>query len=125
MKDDSKAILDDILSRWHAHCKGYSPLDVVGVDPLFRDKISRSGWDSSDDILDAQINGKIMDAVEFQVSEMKEPHRSAIYLTARNLHTGNSVWNSPRLPTDPMERAGIVVDARVMLIKRLVFCGVM
>ncbi|MDB5887029.1 MAG: hypothetical protein JWR74_3200 [Polaromonas sp.] len=125
MKDDTKAILDDILARWHAWAKGYSAVPMCGADPMFRNARSRGGWDSADDVLDAAINSKIMKAVDFEVGEMKDPHRSAIYMTARNLHTGNSVWNSPRLPTDPMERAGIVVDARVMLIKRLMFCGVM
>jgi hypothetical protein len=125
MIDESRAILDDILSRWHAHCRGYSVLDVVGVDPLFRDKICRSGWDSSDDILDAQINGKIMDAVEFQVGEMKEPHRSAIHVIARNLYAGNSVWSSPRLPIDPTARAVVMGEARQQITARLMACGVM
>ena len=125
MHNDSKAILDDILSCWHAHCKGYSPLDVVAVDPMFRGEINRSGWDSADDILDAQINSKIMKSVDFQVSEMKDPHRSAIYVTARNLHAGNSVWCSPRLPADPMERAVIVGEARQQITVRLMACGVM
>jgi hypothetical protein len=125
MKNDSKAILDDILSRWHAWAKGYSAVPVCGADPMFRNAKSRGGWDSADDVLDAAINSKVMKAVDFEVGEMREPHRSAIYVTARNLHTGNSVWNSPRLPVDPMARAEIVVAARLMLMKRLTFCGVM
>ena len=98
---------------------------VIAVDPMFRGEVNRSGWDSSDDILDAQINAKIMESVDFEVSEMKEPHRSAIYVTARNLHAGNSVWRSPRLPADPMERAVIVGEARQQITTRLMACGVM
>ena len=125
MRNDSKAILDDILSRWHSWSRGYSPLAVVAVDPMFRGEISRSGWDTSDDIIDAQLNGKIMEAVEFQVGEMKDPYRSAIHITARNCATGRSVWSSPRLPTDPLERGAIVVAARDQLTQRLMAAGVM
>ena len=125
MRDDSKAILDDVLARWHQWARGYSPLAVVQVDPAFRGEISRSGWDSQDDINDAEINGKIMEAVDFQVSEMTEPHRSAIYENARNCVTGHSVWKSPRLPVDPLERGIIVMKARNMLMRRLMAAGAM
>ena len=123
MHNDSKAILDDILGRWHAWAKGYSAVPVCSADPMFRDAKSRGGWDSADDVLDAAINSKIMKAVDFQVSEMQEPHRTAIYVTARNLHTGNSVWSSPRLPTDPLARGVIVVEAKAMLTRRLMAAG--
>ena len=124
MRDDSKSILDDILSRWHSFCRGYSALAVVAVDPMFRGEISRSGWDSADDIMDAAINIKIMEAVDFQVSEMKDPYRTAIYFNARNCATGKSVWFSPRLPVDPLERGKIVIEARSQLIDRLMSAGV-
>lgn len=125
MRDDHKAILDDILSRWHAWAKGFSIVPVCGADPMFRDAKSRGGWDSADDILDSAINAKIMKAVDFQVSEMLEPHRTAIYVTARNLHTGVSVWRSPRLPADPLLRGEIVVDARIQLTCRLMSAGIL
>ena len=125
MQNDSKAILDDILARWHNYCKGFSVVPVCGADPMFRDAKSRGGWDSADDILDSQINSKIMKVVDFEVGEMREPHRSAIYMTARNLHTGRAVWNSPRLPVDPMARGVIVVEARQQITKRLMFAGVL
>ena len=125
MRDDSKAIFDDVLARWHLWARGYSPLAVVQVDPAFRGEISRSGWDSQDDINDAEINSKTMEAVDFQVSEMIEPHRSAIYENARNCVTGNSVWKSPRLPADPLERGVILMEARNQLMRRLIFAGVL
>ena len=124
MHNDSKAILDDILSRWHAHCKGYSVVPVCGADPMFRDAKCRGGWDSASDVMDDAINAKIMRTVDFEVGELIEPYRSAIYVTARNLCTGNAVWNSPRLPVDQMERGVIVVEARRQITKRLIFAGV-
>ena len=125
MRDDSKAIFDDVLARWHLWARGYSPLAVVQVDPAFRGEISRSGWDSQDDINDAEINCKIMEAVDFQVSEMLDPHRTAIYFNARNCATGRSVWTSPRLPNDSIERGVIVMEARNQLMSRLISAGVL
>lgn len=124
MKDDSKAILDDILSRWHQWAKSYSVVRVAGSDPMFRNAKAGRGWDSADDIIDNEINGDIMKAIDFEVSEMQDPHRTAIYFNARNCATGRHVWNSPRLPVDPQERALIVVEARNLLMRRLMAAGV-
>ena len=123
MHNDSKAILDDILSRWHAHCKGYNIAPSCGSDPMFKGAKS-GGWDGADDVMDAAINRKIMQAVDFEVGELLEPYRSAIYVTARNLCTGRAVWNSPRLPVDAMERGVIVVEAKRQITKRLMCAGV-
>ena len=125
MKDDSKAILDDILGRWHAWAKGFSVVPVCGADPMFRDVRSRGGWDSADDIMELEINSKIMKSVDFHVTELKDPYRSAIYAVARNLHTGAAVWSSPRLPADPLARGLIVVEAKRQLTKRLMVAGVL
>jgi hypothetical protein len=124
MHDDSKSILDDVLGRWHRWAKGYSPLPGTGADPLFRNARSSRQWDSSDDVLDATIEAKIMESVEFQVSEMVDPHRTAIHINARNCHSGVSVWNSPRLPKDPLECGVIVLEARNLLTRRLIKAGV-
>ena len=125
MKDDSNAILNDVLGRWHAWAKGFSIVPVCSADPMFRDVRSRGGWDSADDIMDMQINAKIMKSVDFEVGEMLEPHRSAIYAVARNLHMGAAVWSSPRLPADPLARGVIVVEAKRQITKRLIVAGVL
>jgi secreted PhoX family phosphatase len=125
MRDDSKAIFDDVIARWHVWAKGYSVVRVAGSDPMFRDAKAGRCWDSADDILEAEINSKIMKAVDFQVSEMADPHRSAIHENARNCATGVSVWRSPRLPADPLERGVIVLEARNMLMRRLMAAGVL
>ena len=124
MRDDTKAILDDLLGRWHSWAKNFSPVAPPRFDPMFAHATSPRSWDSSDDVLDGQINSKIMAAVDFQVSEMQDPHRTAIYINARNCYTGRSVWNSPRLPADPIERGVILTEARAMLLKRLISAGV-
>lgn len=125
MRDDSKAIFDDVLARWHLWARGYSAVPVAGSDPMFRDAKAGRCWDSADDILEAEINKKIMKEVDFQVSEMLDPHRSAIYENARNCATGVAVWRSPRLPANVEERSIILLEARNQLMRRLMSAGVL
>ena len=125
MMNDSKAILDDILSRWHSWAKNYKANQQTPRDPVFRDAKSGRGWDSTDEIIEDEITNSMMEAVDFQVGEMKDPYRAAIYVLARNLSTGRSVWLSPRLPADPLERAAVVAEARNILTRKLMACGVM
>jgi hypothetical protein len=123
--NDSAAILDDLLSRWHSHCRAYKANQQTPRDPMFRDTKSGRGWDSTEDIIEDEIHGSMMESIDFQVSEMQDPHRAAIYALARNLSTGRSVWMSPRLPQDPLQRATIVAEARNQITKRLMAVGVM
>ena len=131
--NDSSAILDDLLSRWH-HWMKEKPLNGVDRldDPAFRDTSTRSGWDSSDDIIDANLLAHTMRAIDFQVSGdgrgqggMEEPYRAAIYCIARNCYTGRKVWLHPRLPQDPEERGVVLMEARNILTRRLISAGVM
>lgn len=133
MHNDSAAILDDLLSRWHHWMKG-KPLNGVDRldDPAFRDAQNRSGWDSSSDIIDADLMAHTMRAIDFQVSGdsrgqggMPEPYRAAIYILARNCYTGRKVWMSPRLPQDLIERGIVIMEARNILTRRLIAAGVM
>lgn len=125
MVNDSAIILDDLLSRWHSWARGYMPVPTCSADPMFRNAKSGKGWDSTSDVIEDEINGKMMKAIDFHVSEMPDPHRSAIYVLARNLSTGRNVWLNPRLPRDPLDRAKVVGDARTMLVRRLMSAGVM
>lgn len=125
MVNDSAAILSDLLARWHAWGRSYKANQQTARDPVFRDVKSGRGWDSTDEIIEDELMGSTMESIDFQVSEMRDPHRAAIYMLARNLSTGRSVWLSPRLPTCPMERATVVAEARNQLTRRLMACGVM
>lgn len=122
--DDQQATLDDLLSRWHSWSKNYKANQQAPSDPIFRDAKSGRGWDSTDDIIEDEVLSSQMEAIEFQVSEMRDPYKAAIYVLARNLSTGRNVWISPRLPQEPMERGRVVAEARAMLSKRLRACGV-
>lgn len=125
MVNDSHAILDDLLSRWHSWARSYKANQQTPRDPVFRDCKSGRGWDTTDQIIEDEVQSDQMEAIDFQVGQMQDPHRAAIHILARNLSTGRNVWLSPRVPTDPMHRAQIVGEARSILTGRLMSCGVM
>lgn len=125
MRNDSDVILSDLLARWHAWGKSYKPNQQTPRDPIFRDAKTSRGYDTTDEIIEDELMGSTLETIDFQVSEMKDPHRTAIYFLARNLYTGRSVWLSKRLPEDALERGTIIAEARNILTKRLMSCGVM
>lgn len=124
VRDDSDAILDDMLARWHGFCKGYAPGAQV-ANGVFRDALRAKGEQTLEAISEDTYWANVFEALDFHVPEMKEPWRAAIYITARNCYTGKRVWLSPRLPKDRQHCAEIIQQARGQLIRRLVGCGVM
>lgn len=126
MTEKIDASLDDILSRWHHWAsnrlmvRGYASRALVCGNY----KVSRQ-YDDQNGALDGDIEADQMKAVDFQVSEMVDPYRSAIHCHARNLYLGVTVWGSPRLPDDAESRAWIVAKAREMLQRRLTLAGVL
>jgi hypothetical protein len=126
MRNESDMILDDLLSRWHSWARGFQVCPEPGADPMFRNvKSGRRNWDSLDDIIESDLTSATMEAVDFEVGEMPEPGRSAIYANARNLASRHVVWSSPRLPSDPAERAILILEARTVLMRRLLRAGIM
>lgn len=125
VKNDSAAILDDLLARYHGWARSYKANQQVAQDPVFRHARSGRSWDSTADVIEDELMGSTMEAIDFHISEMSDPHRTAIYFLARNLYTGRSVWLSKRLPADPVERCIVVAEARNQLTRRLMNAGVM
>lgn len=122
--------LDGLLREWHQWQIGYSPIPTCGADPMFRNAKSGKGWDSTDEVIDDELHGSTMEAIDCQVQELPDvpqlqPYRSAIYAIARNLHVNANVWMSPRLPKDPMERGVVIMEARNALTRRLIAAGVL
>ena len=124
MHNDSSAILDDLLKSWHQWAKGYQHVGGINSSPMFRDAKTSRGWDTLDVIVDETIDSCRMESINFHVFELQPDHRTAIQLNARNLATGVSVWNSPRLPQDPQARVVLVIEARSRLLRRLLSAGV-
>ena len=118
--------LEQLLILWHGWqravkvTKGHGGMSAVTGE---RYRVSRQ-YDDVTGVLDDDLDRKRCGRVEYHVQRLGEPHRSAIYVLARNLTTGRSVWVSPRLPADAAERDRIVDEARHQLLVWLVADGV-
>ena len=131
MRNESDEILSDLLSRWHGWCRGSRYQNEVAADPAFKGHRSSRQWDSLDEVIDSDLTSSTMKAIDFAVTGdergqggLDEPYRSAIFIEARNCYTGRQVWLSPRLPQDREQRKALIGEARGMLLKRLIACGV-
>jgi len=124
MQNEIDSILNDLLVRWHIWACGYQHVGGINSSPMFRDAKTSKGWDSTNDIVDSEIDGGRMEAINFHAMELDPVYRTALQLQARNLHTGCSVWSSPRLPQDPEERTVLLIEGRNMLLKKLLASGV-
>lgn len=125
MRQEHDDILSDLLSRWHQwmHAskvsRGYGSKSA-GFEGY---RCSRQ-YDDVSGCLDTDLDAKRSEAVNFAAEQLQDPHRAAIYMDARNLCTGLSVWNSPRIPPEPEMRDMIVKEARSMMCTRLMSAGV-
>lgn len=121
--------LNDLLAKWHAYSQGYNPgKGYPSSDPIFGSAKAPSHWDSRNGALDAAVDGKIMeafDAIMWQMPREPRPYLLALQFQARNLASRAQVWTSPYLPTNPEERAVLIMEARNMLLRRLARAGVM
>lgn len=121
---DQHAILDDLLCQWIEWAKGEQAARGYGNSAagfgLYR--ASRQ-YDDDNGGLDAELDKSTMRTIDFQVSQMQDPYRSAIHMNARNLAAGREVFRSPRVPAG-IEGANILKTARATLIMRLVGAGV-
>ena len=125
-ESDLQTLLNDLLVEWHRWCnryqhvKGYSSSDLT-----CRDYRASRQYDDTNGALDADLNTSTLETVSAEIFDLEQPYQTAIQIQARNMATGRQVWNSPRLPADPMARAEIIVTARSMLMKKLASRGVL
>lgn len=123
---DINAVLNDLLGRWHAWSSSYSMgKGYPSVDSACRHSRTSKQYDDANGALDASVENKIMEAFDAAIWNIQQPHLTALQFQARNFCTGRQVWTSPRLPTDEIERAVLVMEARNMLMKALARGGVM
>ena len=65
-----------------------------------------------------------LEAVGHCIDMMAQPWKTAVEFNARNLALNLSVWRSPRLPVDDVERAHLLLHARAKLLILLERAGV-
>jgi len=120
------AALNQILAEWHqwqigySHGKGYRGT-AAGMEQ-YRPSCQ---YDDENGALDAKLHAATMKTVDFQISEMVDPFRTAIYLNARNISVRHRVFRSPRLPQDELACLQIIAEARGQLMVRLDKAGVL
>jgi hypothetical protein len=125
MKNETRYMLDSLLSEWYQWAKGFNPLGSHSTAPMFQGLTSSRQWDSESDVLDADLHNSQMETVDFHITELCPEHRTAIGIHARNLATGKHVWTSARLPLDLQERQELLGRARQDLTRRLIAAGVL
>ena len=112
-------ILEDLAFWWNFE-RGWNPVDGYPTECP-----STSGYKASrqhDDVngaFDTDERGRWAREIGHAVNRVPQPHRTALYVLARNRATGASVWQSVRLPADVVERAQVVADAVEMLGREL------
>ena len=129
MEHEATAIdvsLDALLVIWHQWASGEQvgqgyPSEAAGMK-MYR--VSRQ-YDYDNGAIDGEVDATVGAAVDALVSQMQDPHRTAIHINARNLKTGVHVWGSARITCDPVERAVIVLEARNQLMRKMQAAGLM
>lgn len=125
-QQDINEKLNDLLSRWHAHCSGYTAgKGYPSGDAVCRQANSSSHWDWWNGSMDKAVDSKVMAAFDAVMWNIPQPYLTALQFQARNLFTGKQVWTSPRLPKDEYERTTMLIEARNILLKALARNGVM
>lgn len=113
---------DDLISLlvlWHrlediGHVAGYP-----------KECPSTVGWrasrqyDDCNGAFETSARGVVALNLGWEVDQLPEPHRTSLYILARNRASGVNVWTSPRLPADAEDRAALVSEALFMLADRL------
>jgi hypothetical protein len=124
LEEQRQEALDDLLSRWHWWRSHLAPVSGYETEGTATSQYQTSRqYDDVNGALDDQLEATCMQQVDFEISEMGDPWRSAISALARSLCTGMMVFHSPRI--QPADRARVTAEARIVLIERLIAAGVM
>ena len=127
MKNDADHIVDDLLIRWHQWQRIPRPRGHAHRSTVVGEYQSRSEFSNDDEAgaLDDALENRRMMAVDFEVREIHEPHRSAIYVLARALTHGVMVFLSPRLPADKAHRDAVLTEAKAIATRRFQSAGLL
>lgn len=128
----TKDTLDSLLSDWHIWSAGFDLNPCKAACAMFKDAKIPKHWDTTADIDDSIIYQSTMKSIDFAIygdaksqGGLNEPYRTAVQFYARNLSAKVSVWSSPRLPADKMDRVKVTNDALDMLSEKLEKAGVL
>lgn len=126
MQSDIDSLVSSLMVQWHqwgsrsTFGKGY-PAASASCKAA---RTSRQ-YDDANGSLDARLDDSVMEAFDAAAYRVPQPWLTALQFQARNMSSGASVWQSPRLPVDAMERAVLTMEARNKLMKELMRDGVL
>lgn len=126
MRNETDYLLDGLLADWHqwsrhtAQRAGY-PGKAAGIGSV----PSSSQYDWQNGVESELVDKRIMLGFDAAINRVPQPWLTALQFEAKNLCVRYAVWVSPRLPTDPQERAVLILEARNKLLKELARDGVL
>jgi hypothetical protein len=101
-----------LLALWWEAESQWTPVEGYPKEcPSCRDWRSSRQYDDQNGAADTDSRGALIRHIAGVIKNIDEPHRTALYMVARNHATGASVWASARLPADPQARAEVVAEA--------------
>lgn len=126
MNNDIQSVLSGLLCDWHNYCQHTAHKHgFAGKAAGFGQCRSSSQYDWQNGVEDEMVDRRIMQGFDAAIQRVAQPWFTALQFEARNLAVRHQVWASPRLPADPEERAVLILEARVRLLKELAKDGVL
>jgi hypothetical protein len=126
MGNDIQDVLSAMLADWHRWSQHTAQRNgFPGRAAGFGQSRSNTQYDWENGVEAEMVDRRIMEGFDTAIQRVPQPWNTALQFEARNLVARYAVWTSPRLPADPEERAVLVLEARVRLLKELARDGVL
>ena len=110
----------ELLALWWKYESGWNHVQGYPTEcPSTAAYRSSRQYDSDNGAFETDTRGMFIRHVSGVIQNMDDPHRTALYVLAKNLVTGEKVWTSARLPDNKDARIRITAEA-VELFSRLV-----
>ena len=104
-----------LLVLWWRYESGWLPVDGFPREcPSCSDYLTSRQYDGDNGAFETDERGRLAMSIGHLVNAMAEPHRTALYIIARNRATGVSEWQSDRLPQDKDDCAEVCATALAM-----------
>jgi hypothetical protein len=110
----------ELLSLWWRAEKQWTPVQAYPAEcPSTRGYRASRQYDDGNGAAETDSRGVLIRHISGVIHSIEDPHRTALYLLAKNKATGADVWRSERLPADSGERAALVADAVALFIAKV------
>ena len=110
----------ELLALWWKAEREWTPVQGYPTEcPSTRGWRSSRQYDDTNGAEETDARGMLIRHVSQAVNSIQDPHRTALYMLARNHVNRAAVWQSARLPQDQDERAALVAEALEMFCARV------